>query len=240
MYLGVVSSIVTKLNDKKVEEYKLVSFCNKANKIEKFVLKNTNEFKIGDLLFVKVDEDGVYNFEKVPDLAFDKESRLDENFLFQFFNLIDEETETLKKEKEKIYQEVKQDEFIFKALSSLFGNFTFRELGIEAMRHNFICYAQNIKLDLNDVKKYLEIQCMKIIVETQSSSFNFDKWINSVTLILYLSNNNNINEELLIRTIEALLNVKTFDNEINELKLQLEQQLKGKLNELKGKQKKLV
>ena len=108
------------------------------------------------------------------------------------------------------------------------------------MRHNFICYAKNINLNLNDIKKYLEIQYMKIIIETQSSSFNFENWLNSVTLILYLSNNNDIDEELLTRAIEALLNAKIANNEINELKSQLEQQLKEKLNELKGKQKKLV
>lgn len=139
-----------------------------------------------------------------------------------------------------MYQESKQDELIFKVLSSLFGNFTFREFVIEKMIHDFICYAQNIKLDLNNVKKYLEIQCMKIIIETQSSSFNFENWLNSVTLILYLSNNNDISEELLTRAIEALLNAKIANNETNELKLQLEQQLEEKLNELKGKQKKLV
>ena len=240
MYLGVVSTTVTKLNEQIVEEYTMISLCDRANNIKKIALKNTNEFKIGDLLFVKIDEDGVYNFEKVPDLVFDKDSRLDEIFLFQFFNLIDEETKTLKKEKEKMYQESKQDELIFKSLSSLFGNFTFREFEIETLRHNFIRYAKNIKLDLNDIKKYLEIQCMKIIIETQSSSFNFEDWLNGVTLILYLSNNNDIDEELLTRAIEALLNAKIANNETNELKLQLEQQLKEKLNELKGKQKKLV
>ena len=139
-----------------------------------------------------------------------------------------------------MYQESKQDELIFKALSSLFGKFTFWEFKIEVMRHNFICYAKNINLNLNDIKKYLEIQYMKIIIETQSSSFNFENWLNSVTLILYLSNNNDIDEELLTRAIEALLNVKVINNETNELKSQLEQQLKEKLNELKGKQKKLV
>ena len=240
MYLGVVSNTITKLNEQTLERYVLISLCDRANKLTKISLKNANEFKIGDLLFVKVDEDGVYNFEKVPDLVFDKDSRLDEIFLFQFFNLIDEETKTLKKEKEKMYQESKQDELIFKVLSSLFGNFTFREFIIETLRHNFICYAKNIKLDLNDIKKYLEIQCMKIIIKTQSSSFNFENWLNSVTLILYLSNNNDIDEELLTRAIEALLNVKIVNNETNELKLQLEQQLEEKLNEIKGKRKKLV
>ena len=238
MYLGVVSNTIIKQNEQTLERYALISLCDRANKLTKITLKNAKEFKIGDLLFVKIDEDGVYNFEKVPDLVFDKDSRLDEIFLFQFFNLIDEETKTLKKE--KMYQESKQDELIFKVLSSLFGNFTFREFIIETLRHNFICYAKNIKLDLNDIKKYLEIQCMKIIIETQSSSFNFENWLNSVTLILYLSNNNDIDEELLTRAIESLLNVKIVNNETNELKLQLEQQLKEKLNELKGKQKKLV
>ena len=45
---------------------------------------------------------------------------------------------------------------------------------------------------------------------------------------------------LLTKEIEALLNVKVINKETNELKAQLEQQLKEKLNELKGKQKKLV
>ena len=240
MYLGVVSNTVIKQNEQTLERYVSISLCDRANKLTKITLKNAKEFKIGDLLFVKIDEDGVYNFEKVPDLVFDKDSRLDEIFLFQFFNLIDEETKTLKKEKEKMYQESKQDELIFKVLSSLFGNFTFREFIIETLRHNFICYAKNIKLDLNDIKKYLEIQCMKIIIKTQSSSFNFENWLNSITLILYLSNNNDIDEELLTRAIEALLNVKIVNNETNELKLQLEQQLEEKLNEIKGKRKKLV
>lgn len=240
MYLGVVSNTEIRQNEQTLERYVTISLCDRANKLTKITLKNANEFKMGDLFFVKVDEDGVYNFEKVPNLAFNKDSRLDETFLFQLFNLIDEETETLKQEKEKMHQEAKQNELIFKALSSLFGNFTFREFVIGKMILDFICYAQNIKLDLNDIKKYFEIQCMKIIVETQSSSFNFEKWLNSVTLILYISNNNNINEELLTRVIESLLNVKIANNETNELKLQLEQQLEEKLKELKGKQKKLV
>ena len=126
------------------------------------------------------------------------------------------------------------------ALSRVFGNYTFRERVIVEMKRQFINYAKNIKLDLNDIKKYSEIQCMKIIMETQTSFFDFGKWINSVTLILYLSNNNNIDEDLLARAIESLLNVKVDDNETNKLKSQLEQQLKEKLNELKGKQKKLV
>ena len=52
--------------------------------------------------------------------------------------------------------------------------------------------------------------------------------------------NNDIEGELLSMAIESLLNVKIVNNETNELKFQLEQQLKEKLNELKGKQKKLV
>ena len=89
MYLGVVSNTITKLNEQTVEEYTIISLCDRANKLTKITLKNAKEFKIGDLLFVKIDEDGVYNFEKVLDLVFDKDSRLDEIFLFQFFNLID-------------------------------------------------------------------------------------------------------------------------------------------------------
>ncbi len=89
MYLGVVSNTITKLNEQTLERYVSISLCDRANKLIKITLKNAKEFKIGDLLFVKIDEDGVYNFEKVLDLVFDKDSRLDEIFLFQFFNLID-------------------------------------------------------------------------------------------------------------------------------------------------------
>ena len=244
MYLGIVSSIVTKSNDQKVEEYKLVSFCNKANKIEKFALKNANKFKIGDLLLVKIDEDGVYNFEKISDLFFYEISKSHENILFQLFKLMDKEISNFKNEKEKEEQEIKKLEItdlaLINCLCNVFGNFRARETAIKSNINKFISLARILEQDLNDVKKYSEIQCMKIIMETGVYPFDFEKWLNSVALILCLSNNNNINEELLIRTIEALLNVKIANNETNELKLQLEQQLKGKLHELKGKQKKLV
>lgn len=230
MYLGVVSNTVIKQNEQTLERYVLISLCDRANKLTKITLQNAKEFKIGDLLFVKIDADGVYNFEKVPDLilcknpdlVIDKDSRLDENFLFQFFNLIDEETEFLKKEKEKMYQEATQNESTdlnFITVSAiLLGHFTLRKIAISEMIRQFIYYAKKIKLNLNDIKKYFEIQCMKIIMETQTSFFDFETWLSSVTLILCLSNNNDIDEELLTRVIEALLNAKVANNETNELK----------------------
>ena len=81
---------------------------------------------------------------------------------------------------------------------------------------------------------------MKIIVGMQFCDIDFKEWINNVTLLLCLSDNKEIDEELLTRAIKILLNAKIANNETNELKSQLEQQLKEKLNELKGKQKKLV
>ena len=242
MYLGVVSIIVIELNDKTEEEYKIISLCDKTNSIKKIALKNADNLKIGDLFFIKIDEDGTHNFEKVLDSTFDNDSKLGEDFLFQLFNLIDKENEELKKEKDEQERE-KLELKNPKSLINLYNRASYfrnREAAIKLMINKFIHFARTIKINLNDLTKYFEIQCMKIILETQTLSFNFEKWENSVVLVLYLSYSNDINEELLIRAIESLLNIRLIDNETNELKLQLEQQLKEKLNELKGKQKELV
>ena len=225
MYLGVVSRIITELNDQSAENYTVISLCDKENNIKRIYLKNDNKLKIGDLLFVKIDKNEFCNIEKISDLFFVKDSRLDEIFLFQLFNLIN-----------KVFADSKK----VSDMQVSFSNLSYKDIAFQLVSRDFVYFAKNIKLNSNDIKTYSEIQCMKIIMETRTLSFDFEKWINSVALILCLSNNNDISEELLTRAIEALLNVKIANNETNELKLQLEQQLKEKLNQLKGNQKKLV
>lgn len=243
MYLGVVSSVVKKEEYREKSNKVIVSLCDRANKLTEIIVENANNLEIGDLLFVKLGENEKYDIEKI-DIPFSiKYCKLDENFLFQLFNLIGKEKECFEITKDKFQQIAKG--ISLKSLNActlieMVNEFSNKKRVIQLMCNRFKHSVDCIKVDLNNVKKYMEIQCMKIITEAQFCDISFKEWLSAVTLFLSLSNNNDIDEELLARAIEALLSAKIKDNETNELKLQLEQQLKQKLNELKGKQKKLV
>ena len=239
MFLGVVSSIVKK--DYSTEA--VVDLCDRANELTEIIFENASNLEIGDLLFIKLGENQKYDFEKIAIPFFIKYRKLDENFLFQLFNLIDNEIDCFETNKETFQQLIKEvslKNLNADTLIDMVNIFSDRKRVIELMCNRFKCSVDYIKMDVNDVKKYMEIQCMKIITETQFCDIGFKEWLNNVTLLLCLSNNNDIDEDLLVRAIETLLNVKIANNETNELKSQLEQQLKEKLNEIKGKQKKLV
>ena len=239
MFLGVVSSIVKK--DYSTEA--VVDLCDRANELTEIIFENASNLEIGDLLFIKLGENQKYDFEKIAIPFFIKYRKLDENFLFQLFNLIDKEIDCFETNKEtfrQLIKEVSLKNLNADTLIDMVERFSNLKKAIRLLINEFRISAENIKVDLNNVKKYMEIQCMKIIVGMQFCDIDFKEWINNVTLLLCLSDNKEIDEELLTRAIKILLNAKIANNETNELKSQLEQQLKEKLNELKGKQKKLV
>lgn len=239
MFLGVVSSIVKKDYSNEV----VVDLCDRSNKLTEIIFENASNLEIGDLLFIKLGENQKCNFEKIEIPFSIKYKQLDENFLFQLFNLIDKEIYCFEMNKDTFQQLIKKmslknlDTDILIKMVEQFSNL---KKAIRLLINKFRISTKNIKIDLNNVKKYMEFQCMKIIVQIQFCDIDFKEWINNVTLLLCLSDNKEIDEELLTKAIKILLNTKIIDNETNELKSQLEQQLKEKLNEIKGKQKKLV
>ena len=239
MFLGVVSSIVKKDYSNEV----VVDLCDRSNKLTEIIFENASNLEIGDLLFIKLGENQKCNFEKIEIPFSIKYKQLDENFLFQLFNLIDKEIYCFEMNKDTFQQLIKKmslKNLNTDILIKMVERFSNLKKAIRLLINKFRISTKNIKIDLNNVKKYMEFQCMKIIVQIQFCDIDFKEWINNVTLLLCLSDNKEIDEELLTKAIKILLNTKIIDNETNELKSQLEQQLKEKLNEIKGKQKKLV
>ncbi len=152
----------------------------------------------------------------------------------------------IKAEEIKLRAEKKEYDESHHIKNDLFSEIVWREGIIEELikRFNASFNDINIKIEyikiMKDTVFRQQVEFMeKIISSLRVNEINLFFWLMYANSILHLLNNN-IDKELLIRAIELLLNVKIANNETNELKLQLEQQLKEKLNELKGKQKKLV
>ena len=113
------------------------------------------------------------------------------------------------------------------------------DTGLNTAKKRFMFTNLKESLKQNGIQKQYRNLIEKIIFNLKSKEISQFEWMMYANAILNLLNND-IEGELLSMAIELLLNVKIANDETNELKLQLEQQLKEKLNELKGKQKKLV
>lgn len=234
MFLGVVSTIdknLSKQNLNKNDE-KTIHLCDRANELTTIVLKNADNLSFGDLVLLDINDNN-YNFKKI-----EFSSSFDQNLLIQFYNLIVAEKEKLK-----------EDEIIFKQNFGDFGQlgkeifycFSNRNRLIEKLNNKFHEILSNLKNDSVDDKLYPQIQCLKIFSELQVSKIDLIHWIKySLSILHLLDNEYIIDKELLINIIESLLNTNICELDKDGLKIQIDQQLKEKWNELKGQQKKLV
>lgn len=251
MYLGVVRNSLFTSASEKIKEFcndysnypnlsDLVGFicvdlCNQHGKLENILICTNNVSYQGELVVLDYENEkwivkdiiNKYNIKKLSTFQ-----------IVQLERLIEVEKSKLKEEKEYYENHHKKN--------ALFFEIVWRKGIIEELvkKFNSSLNDVNIKIEYLKLKKDSVYRQTIEFIEKMISSLRVSEislffWLMYANSILYLSNNN-IDEELLTIAIQALLNVKIANNETNELKLQLEQQLKGKLNELKGKQKKLV
>lgn len=248
MYLGVVRAY--KLSDKsckasnaaqlKFDFY--VDFCNQNGELETICLDNYFNLIANNGLLVSLDYvDGYW----VPSLVLGKNEvrNLSIRHLLQLDKLIELEKSKL----EEVKREFKRNELvsvnlhleIIKREKLLHRLSLIMDTGLNTAKKRFMFTNLKESLKQNGIQKQYRNLIEKIIFNLKSKEIGQFEWMMYANAILNLSNND-IEGELLSMAIESLLNVKIVNNETNELKSQLEQQLKEKLNELKGKQKKLV
>lgn len=233
MFLGVVSTIdkdLSKQNLNKNDE-KTIHLCDRANELTTIVLKNADNLSFGDLVILDVKDD-CYKFEKL-----ELSSDFDENLLIQLYNLIENEKLMLKSD-QKVFKHNFGD--FGKLGEEIFYCFSNRNRLIQLLNNKFSELLLKVKINPNN-KNYFQIQCLKIIGEVQFLEVDLIHWTKyAITILNLLNSDVDIDNDLLIKTIESLLNVYVDDLDKNQLKIQLEQELRDKLNELKGNQKKLV
>ena len=248
MYLGVVREY--KLSDESCKASNTAQlkfdfyadFCNQNGELETICLDNYFNLIANNGLLVSLDYvDGYW----VPSLVLGKNEvkNLSIRHLLQLDKLIELEKSKL----EEVKREFKRNELasvnlhleIIKREKLLHRLSLIMDTGLNTAKKRFMFTNLKESLKQNGIQKQYRNLIEKIIFNLKSKEIGQFEWMMYANAILNLSNND-IDEELLSMAIELLLNVKISNNETNELKLQLEQQLKEKLNELKGKQKKLV
>lgn len=232
MFLGVVATTKKDINNQSLDKRsdRTIHLCDRANKLTTIVIPNADNLTFGNLIILDVKDD-CYKFERLK-----SSSNVDENLLIQLYNLIENEKLMLKTD-EEIFKKNFGD--FGKIGEEIFHTFSSRYHLIELLKTKF--YEFSLKVNPNNNQCYLKVKCLKIICQMQSSNVDLNQWITLAKLVLNLTNiNDNFDKELLINVVESLINKCVDDIDGNELKLQLEQQLKEKLNELNGKQKKIV
>ncbi len=232
MFLGVVATTKKDINNQSLDKRsdRTIHLCDRANKLTTIVIPNADNLTFGNLIILDLKDD-CYKFERLK-----SSSNVDENLLIQLYNLIENEKLMLKTD-EEIFKKNFGD--FGKIGEEIFHTFSSRYHLIELLKTKF--YEFSLKVNPNNNQCYLKVNCLKIICQMQSSNVDLNQWITLAKLVLNLTNiNDNFDKELLINVVESLINKCVDDIDGNELKLQLEQQLKEKLNELNGKQKKLV
>ena len=252
MYLGVVRKSYFK--GEKIEKYYIdyndypsapdsvgyvnIDLCNQSGKLINIFISTREVLYQGDLVALDYVNGRWIVKETINGVGFSSEKLT----IFEIMQL----KKLIEAEKIKLQAEKKEYDESYHKKNDLFFEIIWRKGIIEELikRFNLSFNDVNIKIEYINIMKdtvfrqqveFLE----KIFSSLRVNEINLFFWLMYANSILHLLNNN-IDEELLTRAIEALLNVKIANNETNELKLQLEQQLKEKLNELKGKQKKLV
>ena len=254
MYLGVVREI--RLNNERVENndsvgYLSVDLCNQYGELENIFISTNDVSDIliqGDLVALDYE-----NGKWIVRETINKE-KLSIFQILKLEKLIELEKEEAQAGKKLCDEKFNSMKFLFAAefelrdyiinllvnrfkLSLKDENIRFEYLKLSLKDENIRFEYLKLKKDKDCVYKQSTEFVERIIFNLQSDDISIFSWLTYASSILYLSSNNEITEELLTMAIEALLNVKVAKN---ELKSQLEQQLKDKLNELKGKQKKLV
>ena len=243
MYLGIVrkqkiqsfSSTRENCGEFNQENYLICSyidFCNQDNRLETITIVNQHDLFYGDLVvlchvvgkWVAVNISNELNKKGLSTLQ-----------LLQLSQLIEQERVTLNEEnKMSKHNKDSLDIYSRKEIIRILLRILNKELSDENKRDEFNKLRQN-----SIQKQYMEV-FEKMIIDLKLNQVDLFKWIMYANSILHLMDNNNVDRNLLINIIECLLDSKTKNNEVNELKLELEQQLKEMLHELKGKQKKLV
>lgn len=246
MVLGVV---LYEYKDNEGKKANVVAYCNKENKLEKAkMIEKVDELDIGDLLTIEKNIDGNYQVNKLNNLQeFNNNEQLF-NMLMQLFNLINKVNEELKSDKEKENQEVKNlvlsenlDEDLVRFICKSSNHSFEKEIVVREMKWNFIDTSSKISFSLDNINNFARIKCMEIILKRQSLTIIDFYWIKDATLLLLLANSDNIDKDLLVNALETLLNNRLDDKFENyDFVLYLNQQIKQKIEELKGKSRKLV
>lgn len=240
MYLGVVREI--RLNNERVENndsvgYLSVDLCNQYGELENIFISTNDVSDIliqGDLVALDYE-----NGKWIVRETINKE-KLSIFQILKLEKLIELEKEEAQAGKKLCDEKFNSMKFLFAAefeLRDYIINLLVNRFKLSLKDENIRFEYLKLKKDKDCVYKQSTEFVERIIFNLQSDDISIFSWLTYASSILYLSSNNEITEELLTMAIEALLNVKVAKN---ELKSQLEQQLKDKLNELKGKQKKLV
>ena len=218
--------------------YVNIDLCNQSGKLINIFTSTREVLYQGDLVALDYVNGRWIVKEAINGVGFSKEKLT----IFEILQL----EKLIEAEKIKLRAEKKEYDESHHIKNDLFSEIVWREGIIEELIKRFNSFFNDINIKIEYIKimkdtvfrqqvEFLE----KIISSLRTSKISLFLWLMYANSILHLLNNN-IDEELLIKAIESLLNVEAVNNETNELKLQLEQQLKEKLNELKGKQKKLV
>lgn len=237
MFLGIVATTKKEIYKQKSNE-RTIHLCDRANKLTEVVIPNADTLSFGDLVILDVRSEDSYNFKKIKNPFETEQNQMIEDLLSQLYNLIEREKEMLKVD-EEIFKKNFGD--FGKLGEEIFLSFSDRYRLIRLLKTKFCEISSNVKCNQNNANDYLKVQCLKIIGEMQFSNIALNHWLRSATSILhFVSKNYDIDKDLLIKAIESLLNVYVDDLDKNQLKIQLEQELRDKLNELKGNQKKLV
>lgn len=249
MFLGVVreykfsNGIYKNSNSDKLKCNFYVDFCNQNGELETICLVNYFKLIANNAMLVSLD---YVNGYWVPSLILAKNEirTLSIEHMLQLDKLIELEKIKL----EEVKKEFKRNNFSSVYLQmeiinreKLLHRLSFiLDAGLDTAKKHFMFTNLKECIKRNGIQRQYRNFIEQIISKLNLNIIELFEWMIYANSILYLSSNNDITEELLTRAIESLLNVKIANNETNELKLQLEQKLKEKLNELKGKQKKLV
>lgn len=246
MVLGVALYGYTDNEGKKAN---VVAYCNKENKLEKAkMIEKVGKLDIGDLLAIEKNGNGNYEATKINSLKEFYSNNQLINILMQLFNLMKKVNEELESDKEKENQKVRDlglsenlDEKLARIIYESSNHSFEKKMAIIKMKWEFINTSGEIPFTLDNINNFTKIKCMEIILKRQSSNIMDFYWIKDAKLLLLLANDDNVDKDLLVNALEVLLKGNIDGNiENNDFVLYLKQQIQQKLEELKGKSRKLV
>ena len=235
MFLGIVATPKKEIYRIKSSE-RTIHFCDRNNKLTTSIIPNASTLTFGNLVIL--DDSESYNYKNLLEL---EQNQFNQDILFQLYELLEKEKEML-----SVDAEVFKKNFgdFGKIGEEIFTSFSSRAKLIKILNDKFCEVSLNVKCNQKTVKEYVKVKCLKIIGEMQFSNVSLSCWLRAATSALHFSSNeidsDEVDKNLLIKTIESLLNAYVDDLDKDELKSQLEQKLREELNELRGKQKKLV
>ena len=247
MYLGIIISQRFKefssmdsyyMNPNKVECRTHIDFCNQDGSLQTICIKNRFDLKPYDLVYLDY-VNGNWNIKKIAVPSALEKSFLSIDEILQLDKLLEQEELKLNEDKKAydygplyyyaLHFNVDDRQKAIRVMSYIMKN----ELRDKKKRIEFM------KLKENSVHREYKELVQSIIKYLSSNEINLFQWLICANSILHFLNIDKVEEELLIRTMENLLNANVVNNETNSLKFQAEQEIKNKLKEMKGKQKRL-